>query len=262
MYEIKSKSNRSRYQSEMKEYISKAVRDDPSSEPVLETVPPRPEDEAPQSPQVGSSSQEVFIKIDDLGFAKQPQYSYHPALKTCVFARGTRVRVIFLGTGESATVDESKWIKYSKPSESKISTPQLKKTATFRSGLEQLHTLRSKVLSGVNTPLTSAGIGFLPQAGERRLRVLNKDHLQAEEEDNLRLMKKKMNQEVGTKFWRCRDCPWRGKYSLRAKCHARECGQRKRTNTRKTKEKKFECSNSHCDFSFALRSQLLHHYRY
>ena len=263
VFENKSRVNRSRYQSEMMAYTSKTASDDSSSGPDLGIVPPPPpEDEVSESPQAGSSTAEVIIKLDDLGFAKQPQYSYHPALKTGVFARGTRVKVTFLGTGESATVDKSNWIVYSKPSESRISTSQLKKTATFRCGLEQLHSLRSKVLSGVNTPLTSAGIGFLPQVEQRRLRALDKDHLQAEEEENLRLMKKKMNQEVGTKFWRCRDCPWRGKYSLRAKCHARECGQRKRTNTRKTKEKKFQCSNSSCDLSFALRSQLLHHYRY
>ena len=91
---------------------------------------------------------------------------------------------------------------------------------------------------------------------------LNKDHLQKEEEENTRLMEKKMMQEVGSMFWTCRDCSWKAKYRHKAKAHARDCGQRQKKYIRKARGKKFECSNGTCELTFPLLSQLQDHYRY
>ena len=113
-----------------------------------------------------------------------------------------------------------------------------------------------------DTPVTSSGIRFNSLMGSRRLRSLDKDHLQTEEEENNVQMQKKMFQVVGSRVWRCRDCDWSGPYRHKAKGHARTCGQRKRASKRKYKEKKYECSNGECGLAFALRSKLLNHYRY
>jgi hypothetical protein len=215
-----------------------------------------------QSPTGTSSPQNDIIKLENIGFAKQNKYSWHPAMKTGVLAGGTRVKVTFFGTGQTGVVNKSKWAGYSVQTESRFSTPQLKKNSAYRVGLEQMKSLREKILSDKDAPVTSSGIGFTPQMGGRRFRSLNKDHLQVEEEENIRQMAKKMNQEEGSQYWKCRDCPWRGKFSHKAKSHARDCGQRKKTNTKKLKEKKFECSHGNCGLSFTLRRQLLHHYRY
>ena len=110
--------------------------------------------------------------------------------------------------------------------------------------------------------MTSSGIVFTPQLGGRKFRSLNKDHLQMEEEENIRSMDRKMIQEEGSSFWTCRDCGWKGKYNHKAKAHARDCGQRLRTHVKKCKVKKFECSGKDCVLSFALLSHLHEHYRY
>ena len=121
--------------------------------------------------------------------------------------------------------------------------------------------LHEKILSNHDTPVTVSSIAFTPQMNNRRFKTLNKNHLQIEEEENARQMEKKMVKEAMTEYWTCRDCNWRGKYSHKAKAHARDCGQRKRVNKRNIYKNKFDCSYPDCDASFALKSQLLYHYR-
>ena len=258
--------------------LQAATEEPPASEsPVTATGPPtstgspaataqpatgsRPVSTPSRAPETSSqpSSDYDEIKLEHLGFAKQAGFGWHPALKTGSIARGTRIKVTFFATGQGATIDKSKWIVLCNQSESKIKTDKLSKNATFRAGLEQMKDLRKQLLS--ESPVTSAGIGFDPQVGGRRFRTLNKDHLQAEEEENTRKMEKKMFQKDGGMLWSCRDCSWRGKYRHVAKSHARSCGQRKRINKRKPNVKKFNCSSDECTASFALRSQLLKHYR-
>ena len=261
VFEVKSKENRTKYESEMKVFTN--------STPLGNSDPPDQSDETASDVATTNGSSEADnqscsqsdpIKLEHLGFAKQDGYSWHPALKTSTLARGTRVKVTFFGTGQVGTVDRSKWIVFSTQAESKIKTPKLSKTSTFRAGLEQMKSLRDKLL--LDSPVTSSGIGFNPQMGGRRFRSLNKEHLQAEEEENTRLMEKKMSQDEVSKLWMCRDCAWKGKFRLKAKSHARDCGQRKRANQKKNKDKKYECSYGDCVLSFAMRSQLLKHYRY
>ena len=202
------------------------------------------------------------IKLCDLGFAQQRKFPWHPALKTGMLARGSRVTVTFLGTGQSGIVDKSKWLEYSKEAEDKITTKTLLKNVAFRRGLEQLMNLRSKLQSEQVAHISVQGISFTPQIGGRKFRSLNKDHLQKEEESNRILMEKKMRQEEGSIMWTCRDCDWKGKYSHKAKAHARDCGQRRRNSSKKSKVKKYPCSKEDCGLSFSLRSRLLSHYRY
>ena len=274
-FEIKSKENRANYVKEKKRFAESRISEQERSTPgqSMVTSEPPPQDQPSSSGSdslpfqavlcpagtLPSSSQSDNIELRDLGFAKQKGFPWHPALKTGTLARGTRVTVTFFGTGQSGTVDKSSWLVYSEQAETKVTTPKLRKAAAFRTGLGQMKNLRDKLLSG---PVTSAGITFTPQPGGRRFRSLNKDLLQKEEEENMRLMEKKMRQEDGTMIWTCRDCSWKGKFSHKAKAHARDCGQRKRVNIKKNKVKKFECSNGSCELSFALRGQLLEHYRY
>ena len=241
----------------------------PGNNPPLEVPQPNHSllptefDPLPSSSNDPSSSLQApsksIIKLDHLGFAKQDGFEWHPALKTGDMARGTRVKVTLFGTGELATVNKSRWLLYSDHSEARIKSTKLSKSKTFLSALEQLKSLRKKVLDG--SQVTTSGIGFDPQIGGRRFKNLNKDHLQIEEEENAKKMEKKMFQKEGSLLWTCKDCAWQGKFRHKAKAHARDCGQRKRMNQKKSKEKKYECSNADCDESFALRSQLSNHYR-
>ena len=294
IYVNMSKQNRLRYGEEMKTFSRKRVSEscldtasfssssstvplhhppdsnlDPDCTPESLSSPstlspptiPSPPASTPSPPPIEPTPQEE-IKLENLGFAMQNKFSWHPALKTGVFARGTRVKVTFFGTGQSATVDKNKWTAFSSRSEARIATPELMKTLSFKNGLEQLKTLHGKIMNSHDHPVTISGIGFTPKMSQRSFRALNKDHLQLEEEENTRQMEKKMRQDALTGYWRCRDCTWRGKYSHKAKAHARDCGQRKRTSRGKTETRKFDCSHADCNMSFVLKKQLLDHYRY
>ena len=278
-FETRSKQNRAKYVEEKKSFANTRIPEQqrPSpSQSMVTSEPPPPQDQTSssdslpfqtvlspaQASNLPSSSQPDNIELSDLGFAKQKGFPWHPALKTGVLARGTRLKVTFLGTGQPGTVDKSGWLVYSEQAEAKVTTAKLRNAAAFKTGLGQMKSLRDKLLSGPECPITSASITFTPQPGGRRFRSLNKDVLQKEEEENIRLMEKKMRQQDGSMIWTCRDCCWKGKFSHKAKAHARDCGQRKRINIKKSKVKKFECSNRNCELSFALRSQLLEHYRY
>ena len=77
--------------------------------------------------------------------------------------------------------------------------------------------------------VTSSGISFTDQPVERRLRKLDKDGLQKEEEENSRRMREKIVERDGSpNKWGCRDCNWKGKFTHKAKAHARNCGTRKK----------------------------------
>ena len=289
-YSTMSKQNRLQYKEEMKAFSKRAAPESssdtgnfssssssvPLHHPTSSNLAPdsTPESSAssscltpsipspPSSPLPTDSSTQEEIKLENLGFAMQNKFCWHPALKTGDFARGTRVKVTFFGTGQTATVDKNKWTAFSAQSEARFSNPKLMKHSSFRMGLEQMKNLYEKILNARELPVTVSGIGFTPNMSQRSFRALNKDHLQLEEEENTRLMEKKMRQEALTEYWRCRDCTWRGKYSHKAKAHARDCGQRKRTNRGKIDKKKFDCSYADCNLSFALKNQLLDHYRY
>ena len=85
------------------------------------------------------------IKVENLGFAKQRGFSFHPTMKTGVIAGGSRIKVTFFGTGQTEIVDASKWHKYSSAMEEKLCTPKVKKDPAFMNGLNQLKGLLSKL---------------------------------------------------------------------------------------------------------------------
>ena len=259
VYEDKYRENRAKYKAEKEAFDNNLAKDQENSG--LDPPEHIPANKALSSPQQEdqSISEPNTIKLEHLGFAQGKGFSWHPALKTDVLARGTRVKITFFGTGEQGTVDKKNWIVFSEQSLAKMSA-KLVKTAPFQTGLGQLRSLRDKILS--DATVTSSGIGFTPQMGSRRFRSLDKEHLQTEEMENTRQMEKKMFLEGGGKLWRCRDCGWKGQFRHRAKAHSRDCGQRKRATKRRCQEKKYECSNGVCLMVFAKRSQLLKHYRY
>ena len=132
-------------------------------DPVLGTRPPRQD-----------LSHEPAIQLQDLGFAKQKKYPWHPALKTGELGRGTRVKVQFFGTGQTGTVDKSKWIAHSEQVESRIKSPSLMKAVAFKRGLEQLRSLRAKLENNKEYNVTASGIEFVPEVGVRKFRNLKK----------------------------------------------------------------------------------------
>ena len=159
-------------------------------------------------------------------------------------------------------MDCSKWIKYSSSVEERIATPRLKKDSAFRVGLQQLKALSIKIAEGQEGTASSV-ISFCAQSGDRRLRKLSKDGLQREEEENSKLMKEKIfSRDQSPNKFGCRDCAWKGKFSHKARSHARNCGTRRRINIKKPKPNKYDCSGENCNLSFPYLFQLNKHYRY
>ena len=135
------------------------------------------------------------------------------------------------------------------------------KCAAFRSGLNQLKSLHEKILVDPSVPCNMPSFELTEQSGNRKFKALDKDLLQREEEDNNRLMAKKMRQDENMN-WFCNDCDWKGMYAHKAKGHARICGQRKRYNPRKKDNSKYKCSFKTCVLSFSSQPLLSSHYRY
>ena len=265
VFEDKSKENKLKYQKEKASLEQKRLSDNLASPDNF--VPPLQEEVQPESspgtspPLSSSQSDSRPITENDLGFAQQKKFPWHPALKTGTLANGSRIRVTLFGTGETITVDKSKWVVFSDRSENRIKTQSRMRNAAFRKGLDQMKSLWEKVQRESDIPSSSSGIEFTPRIGGRKFRALNKDALQKEEAENLLQMEKKMRQEVGSKLWTCKDCSWKGFFRHKAKAHARSCGQRKRENIKQFKKKKFHCSSENCEMSFNMKSKLVAHYK-
>ena len=279
-FEEVSKENQKVYEKEMEEFSKKSPE---SSEnmplPVLDgdlpetspSIAEESEENPPISPLPETSSaksdpkpptSETDMVASDLGFAKQKGYSWHPALKTGTNPRGSRITVTYFGTGQTGIVDKVRWIPFTTQVETRITTPGLLKRIGFRKGIDQLKNMLRRINSGVDKPGLKSGVGFSAQPVGRKLVKLSKDGLQKDEEQNFRLMKEKIVERTGEKYkWECRDCPWKGKFANKAKAHARDCGTRRKENTRKPKSKKYECSSAGCSLSFPFLSQLQKHYR-
>ena len=210
-----------------------------------------------------SNTIETLTLASDLGFAKQRFYPWHPALKTGMLARGSRLNVTYFGTAQTGTVDKSKWVPFSEQSMARICSPGLLKKASFKKGLDQLKVMLAKIKLGTEKVVKGSGVGFSEQPVGKRLVKFSKDGLQKDEEQNLRLMKEKILEIKEKKYkWGCRDCSWKGVFSHKAKAHARDCGSRRRENPRKPKIKKYECSGDGCTLAFYYLSKLQKHYRY
>ena len=88
------------------------------------------------------NSEEEKIAAEDLGFARQKGYNWHPALKTGEGSHGQRIKVKYYETG---TVDRVKWVRYSEQSESKICSTKLLVKPEFKLALEQLKNMLRKI---------------------------------------------------------------------------------------------------------------------
>ena len=255
-FEIKARENKMKYDQEKKVYEQdKADGNNDSAVSVADEVIVTSSSNCGE----GSSTDETALSLDDIGFAKQKKYPWHPAFKVGVMSRGTRVKVQFFGTGQTSIVDAQNWICYSAQAESRIKSQELMKSVAFRNGLAELHTLRQRLMID-SASVTAPGIDFVPEVRARKFRKIDKDRLQKEEEENSRIFEQKMWYDKESNLWLCRDCDWQANVKHRAKCHARECGMRKVAKKR-THAKKFECSNANCDASFSLHKDLAKHYR-
>ena len=259
-YDQKGKENRTRFGIEMEQYLSEKKETCETSNQTTD----QPLSSQPSSSPAASFSTpsiEIDPKPEDLGFAKQKGYRWHPALKTGELARGSRIKITYFGNGVTGTVDSAKWVKFSNKVEEKITTPRLMKDPAFRNGLEQMKILLSKIINP-EVEVRGSGISFTSQPKERRLRKLSKDGLQREEEENSRLMKEKIVERDGSpNKWGCKDCEWKGKFGHKAKAHARDCGSRRKSQVQKPKQNKYDCSGENCSVSFPYMSQLHEHYR-
>ena len=214
------------------------------------------------SPSLSSlESSAVEILAENLGFAKQKKFPWHPALRTGGNARGSRIYVTYFGTAQTGIVDKSGWLPFSPEVEVRITTPRMIQDSSFRKGLDQLKNMLAKVDSSADKPFLNDGVGYAPQPTGRRLVKMTKDGLQKDEEQNEKLMKEKIVEiKDGKMRFGCKDCTWEGQFRHKAKAHARDCGARRKENPSRKKVKKFDCSR--CELSFQLLSNLKIHYRY
>ena len=128
-FEEKSKENKLRYKKEKENRVQQGLSDlinksgdgnagsppeegpggessttSPSSDPEAGTVE---ESEGPSNARPSEPDAES-VTLNDLGFAQQKRFPWHPAMKTGTLAKGTRIKVTMFGTGETVTVDRSK----------------------------------------------------------------------------------------------------------------------------------------------------------
>ena len=210
---------------------------------------------------VASSSDNCsMVKLEDLGFAKQKQFPWHPAMKTGETAGGTRVMVTFLGTGQTGVVNKSSWRQYSEQVEDRIKSSSRMKNVSFKTGIIQLKALRSKLLKSDCSSIQAPSIDYSARSGGRQFMRLDKDRLQKEDDENSRLLAKKMVQSADL-TWTCVACDWTSIFTHKAKDHARKCGQRKKVNKKRQSDKPLECSRNGCSFTSSSRSNLQDHYR-
>jgi len=101
VYEEKGKMNREKYKEKVHQYnLDHACEcDEPSGKELSSVI------------DVDNSSSEVHV--ENLGFAKEKGYPWHPALWCSSFLNGNRVVVAFLGTGQRVTVDKANWMSFS-----------------------------------------------------------------------------------------------------------------------------------------------------
>ena len=244
------------------EASSSCSNPDPPTNPHPPTNPDLPTNTYPPTITDPPSNIEPAILSSDLGFAKQRFYPWHPALKIAVLARGSRISVTYFGTGESGTVDKAKWVPFSDMSEARICTQGLLRKTSFKKGLVQLKAMLVKIKSDGDRVPSSSGVGFAEQPVGRKLVKLTKEGLMKDEEQNLKLMREKIVEVTDKQYkWACKDCSWKGKFAIKAKIHARDCGTRRRENAKKPRTNKFECSGDGCILAFPYFSQLQKHYR-
>lgn len=98
LYKMRGDKNRSEYEKEKERLLSC----DPGASSVVQS---EELEEVEESDEQAVNVHKEKVKIDDLGFAKQNKFQWHPALRTGTLANGTRVRVTFFGTGQSGTVN-------------------------------------------------------------------------------------------------------------------------------------------------------------
>ena len=250
IFKERSKVNRETYEKEMKEFASETERRkcdeiDKLEENVNDT----------DAIEAGVDT----IKLVDLGFAKEKGYPWHPAVQSGINIKTQRIVVTFLGTAQRVNISKGAWLCYSEETLAKVLKSKSIKASVFDIGLKELICIRNKLLKGDAVSLSS--VSLTPQLSSRRFRSLNKDRLQIEEEENIRLMEHKMYYVEETMFWMCIDCTWKGRAKHKAKAHARECGTRRKIKKRSC-EKQFACSNGDCNSSFSSLKQLKEHYRY
>ena len=228
--------------------------------PHLSSIPDQPSTSTSQL-QSEEPPKEIQLVSADLGFARQRGY---PAMRTGVFAMGTRIRVTSSGTGETGSVDKNKWASYSERVSERIITPRMLKNTGFKMGLDQLKNNLKKISTSSTGQevITNPGVSFSNQPEGRKLVKLNKDKLQKEEEENIRLMHEKIEKRDGSpNKYGCKECTWKGKFLHKAKAHVRDCGSRRKERKRNPKIKKYSCSGKDCNLVFPCLSQLQDHYR-
>ena len=276
VFEEITKKNFETYQKDLAAFLEDSAEPSATSvaahtDPSGDKAPPAKTISVPETVQVTSAPgattdnrEEKQITAEDLGFARQKGYSWHPAVKTGEGSRGQRIKVKYFGTFETGTVDRVKWVKFSVQSESKICTTKLLMKPEFKLALEQLKNMMRKIHFDGGEVATVSDIGVpLPPVG-RKLVKLSKEGLMKDEEQNIVTMKQKIvefDSGDGPFKFGCKDCSWRGKFAHKAKAHARDCGSRKKEVVKKTKEKKYRCSGEGCTLTFSLLSRLQLHYR-
>ena len=204
------------------------------------------------------SGSNTTVQVDSLGFAKEKGYPWYPAVMSSSSLKGKRISVTFLGSGDKRIVSNSNWRPYSDQSLSKILNSKIAQSSSFQLGMKQLYMLQVKVSNGEVVSL--AALPSKSQLPKRKFIRLSKDHLQIEEEENNRKMDLIMYHDEPKNLWRCKNCPWKDRFKIRAKAHARICGARRKVSKKKCNDQ-YYCSRIDCEVSFSSKEDLRRHYR-
>lgn len=218
---------------------------------------------------------EVEISKENLGFAKTRGKAFFPAVRHPLQGCQDRIKVsvvcpifktpkdfstyqvVFCKTGDSAIVGVSSWLPYSEVLGEELLADVKTNRGSFGEAFKELLSIVKRVNGEASG---SAGHGNLVISAPRVLGAVSKKKLFEEELFNQRAFAGKMFEEGGK--WKCKNCPGFNEESLlRAKRHARECGDRPKAARVRSKMPRYPCSAENCDKVFVLLSDLNVHYR-
>ena len=155
-------------------------------------------------------------------------------------------------------VRNDQWLPYSSDLAAELKKDERTNRGSFGDALDELleilKNLEASTVSDQGTPSPSSA------PAPRMLGKVSAKKLFEDEMLNEKAFRDKMFKLDG--FFRCRQCPsFKDKLLMRAKRHARGCGERPKQAKNKNRVPRHQCSAEGCDKKFPLISELNVHYR-
>lgn len=156
-------------------------------------------------------------------------------------------------------VKNDQWLPYSSELADELKRDPRTNRGSFGEALAELQELLAKL--GAESPGESSRTPAKSSApAPRSLGQISSKKLFEDEIFNEKAFKEKIFIQEG--FYRCRNCPgFKDKLVMRAKRHARSCGERPKQPRTRNRVPRHLCSAENCDKKFSLISELNMHYR-